>query len=244
MDNVDKLKKMIDESKNIVAFTGAGVSTDSGLKDFRSKDGLYQQKYDYPAEYILSATCFYRNPHLFYKYYKENFNSLKYEPNDTHILLKKLEDIGKLKAIITQNIDGLHTKAGSKVIYEVHGTIYKNHCIGCGKFYKPEYIFKSNNIPVCDCGSMIKPNVTLYEESLPDYDYEEGIKAISKADMLLVMGSSLTVFPAASMIDYFNGKYLVIINNDKTSYDKQANLVINGNLAKVSNELLKYLNKN
>lgn len=244
MDKVDKFKKMIDDAQNIVAFTGAGVSTDSGLKDFRSKDGLYNQKYNYPVEYMLSATCFYREPELFYKYYKENFNCLKYEPNATHILLKKLEDIGKLKAIVTQNIDGLHTKAGSKVVYEVHGTVYKNHCINCRKEYKPEYIFKSNDLPICICGSIIKPDVTLYEENLPSYDFEEGIKAISKADMLIVAGSSLTVYPAASMLNYFKGKYLVIINNDKTSFDSKANLVINDNLAKLSKILLKSLEGN
>ena len=240
MNKLDELIKMIKASNNIVAFTGAGVSTDSGLKDFRSKDGLYNQKYDYPAEYMLSATCFYNQPELFYRYYKENFNCLKYQPNITHIFLKKLEDIGKLKAIVTQNIDGLHTKAGSKVVYEVHGTVYKNHCIECGREYKENYIFKSNGIPLCLCGSLIKPDVTLYEESLPEYDFEEGVKAISKADMLLVMGSSLTVYPASSMINYFKGKYLVIINNDKTPYDYKANLVINDILAWVS----EYLSKN
>ncbi len=233
MDKINELKKMIDVSSNIVVFTGAGVSTDSGLKDFRSKDGLYNEISEYPAEYMLSATCFYREPELFYKYYKTNFNCLDKEPNAMHKYLKKLEDEGKLKAIVTQNIDGLHTKAGSKNVLEIHGTIYKNKCISCGKEYKPEYIFKTHGIPYCICGSIIKPCVTLYEESLP-IDFEKSIDYISKADMLIVMGSSLTVYPAASLINYFHGKYLVVINNDTTQYDKKANLVINDNIAHVA----------
>ena len=238
MEKINKLKQMIKESNNIVVFTGAGVSTDSGLKDFRSKDGLYNEISDYPAEYMLSATCFYREPELFYKYYKANFNCLDKEPNEMHKYLKQLEDEGKLKAIVTQNIDGLHTKAGSKNVLEIHGTIYKNKCISCGKEYGPEYIFKAHDIPYCICGSIIKPCVTLYEESLP-IDFERSIDYISKADMLIVMGSSLTVYPAASLINYFHGKYLVVINNDSTSADTKANLVINDNIAKVA----RYLNK-
>ncbi len=235
---IDKLIKMIKESNSIVAFTGAGASTDSGLKDFRSKDGLYNEHNDYPAEYLLSSECFYMHPDLFYDYYKKNFNCLKYEPNDTHKLLKVLEDKKKLKAIITQNIDGLHTKAGSKTVYEVHGTTYKNHCIKCHKEYDAKYIFNSKGIPKCECNGIIKPDVVLYGESLPEDAFTNGIKAISNADMLIVMGSSLTVYPASSMIDYFRGKYLVIINKDKTSYDYKADLVINDNLAKVSKEVM------
>lgn len=238
MEKIDKLKQMIAESNNIVVFTGAGVSTDSGLKDFRSKDGLYNEISDYPAEYMLSATCFYREPELFYKYYKANFNCLDKEPNEMHKYLKQLEDEGKLKAIVTQNIDGLHTKAGSKNVLEIHGTIYKNKCISCGKEYGPEYIFKAKDIPYCICGSIIKPCVTLYEEALP-VDFDRSIDYISSADMLIVMGSSLTVYPAASLINYFHGKYLVVINNDSTSADTKASLVINDNIAKVA----KCLNK-
>ena len=235
---IDKLINMIKESNSIVAFTGAGVSTDSGLKDFRSKDGLYNEDNDYPAEYLLSSECFYMHPELFYDYYKKNFNCLKYEPNDTHKLLKVLEDKKKLKAIITQNIDGLHTKAGSKTVYEVHGTTYKNHCIKCHKEYDAKYIFNSKGIPKCECGGIIKPNVVLYGESLPENEFTDGIKAIGNADMLIVMGSSLTVYPASSMIDYFRGKYLVIINKDTTPYDYKADLVINDNLAKVSKKVM------
>ena len=236
MNDIDKLKEMIKESNNIVVFTGAGVSTDSGLKDFRSKDGLYNEISKYPAEYMLSATCFYGEPELFYKYYKANFNCLDKKPNAMHKYLKELEDEGKLKVIITQNIDGLHTKAGSKNVLEIHGTIYKNKCISCGKEYSPEYIFKAKDIPLCICGSIIKPCVTLYEESLPPA-FDKSIDYIDKADMLIVMGSSLTVYPAASLINYFHGKYLVVINNDKTTYDNRANLVINDNLAKVAESL-------
>lgn len=239
MEKINKLKQMIDEVNNIVVLTGAGVSTDSGLKDFRSKDGLYSKKYDYPAEYMLSATCFYREPELFYKYYKENFDCSKYEPNITHKYLKKLEDMGKLKAIVTQNIDGLHSKAGSKNVYEIHGTTFKNHCISCGREYNQEYIFKTKDIPLCICGSLVKPDVTLYEEALPSLAFEASIDAITKADMLIVMGSSLTVYPASGLVNYFHGKYFVIINNDPTPYDSKANLVIHENLAKISKELSK-----
>lgn len=236
MEKIEKLKEIIEKSNNIVVFTGAGVSTDSGLKDFRSKDGLYKQ--GQLAEYMLSDVCFYDETEEFYKYYKENFNCLNIKPNDTHKFIKKLEDIGKLKAVITQNIDGLHTKAGSKKVYEIHGTIYKNHCLKCHKEYGPAKVFNEKNIPICDCGGLIKPDVVLYGESLPEKEYQESIKAITKSDLLLVLGTSLTVFPANSMIDYFNGKYLVIINNDKTPYDSRAYLVINDNLAKISKTLM------
>ena len=239
MNKIEELESMIKECNNIVAFTGAGVSTASGLKDFRSKDGLYKQKLDYPVEYLLSHECFINNPELFFKYYKENFNSQKILPNITHKLLKELEDIKKLKAIITQNIDGLHTKAGSKKVYEIHGSIYKNYCLKCHKEYDADIVFKNKNIPKCNCGGIIKPNVVLYGESLPEKEYINGINAIKKADMLLVLGSSLTVYPASNMIDYFKGKYLVIINNDKTPYDYKANLVINDNLSKISSILIK-----
>lgn len=234
MDKIKKLIEMIKESNNIVAFTGAGISTDSGLKDFRSKDGLYKQVSKYPAEYLLSSDCFYNHQEEFYNYYKKNFNCLNIEPNISHKLLKKLEDINKLKAIITQNIDGLHTKAGNKNVYEIHGTIYKNHCIKCNKEYNAEFIFNNKSIPKCTCGGIIKPNVVLYGESLPDKEYMDGLLAISKADMLIILGSSLTVYPASGMISSFKGKYLVIINNDKTPYDSEADLVINDNLSKVS----------
>ena len=243
MDKIDKLIEMINEVNNIVVFTGAGVSTDSGLKDFRSKDGLYKKPSPYPAEYMLSSNCFYTHQEEFYEYYKDNFNCLDSKPNATHIFIKELENIGKLKAVITQNIDGLHTKAGNKTVYEIHGTIYKNHCLKCHKEYSAKNVFNSKGVPKCKCGGIIKPDVILYGEMLPDHDYMGGLLAISKADMLIVCGSSLTVYPASGMIDSFSGKYLVIINNSKTPYDSKANLVINDNLAKVSNLLLNKIKK-
>ena len=235
MDKIEELNRMIEESNNIVFFGGAGVSTASGIPDFRGKDGLYKRenKYDYPPEYLLSSRCFYEYPKLFYEYYKENMNCLKYEPNIVHKVLKKLEDEGKLKAVITQNIDGLHSKAGSKTVYEIHGTVNVNHCIKCNKEYDGEYIFKDNDIPKCSCGGIIKPDVVLYGEMLPDDDFSNSIKAIYNADMLIVAGTSLTVYPASSLVNYFNGRYLVIINNDKTNYDEKADLVINDDLVKV-----------
>ncbi len=237
MEEVNKFKKMIDESNNIVVFTGAGVSTDSGLKDFRSKDGLYKKPSPYPAEYMLSNACFWTHPEEFYEYYKENFNCLNVEPNITHKYFKVLENKKKLKAIVTQNIDGLHSKAGSKIGYEVHGTIYKNHCTKCHKEYDAKYVFNSKGVPLCSCGGIIKPDVVLYGEALPDKDFLGGLTAISNADMLIVCGSSLTVYPASGMIDTFNGKYLVIINKTETPYDYKANLVINDNLSKIFSKL-------
>ena len=241
MDKIDVLKKMIDECNNIVVFTGAGVSTDSGLKDFRGKDGLYKKPSPYPAEYMLSNACFYEHTEEFYKYYKENFNCLDISPNIIHKYFKKLEDKGKLKAIITQNIDGLHTKAGNKNVYEIHGTIYKNHCIKCHKEYNSKYVFKSAGVPKCTCGGIIKPDVVLYGEMLPDDAYMGGLRAINEADMLIVCGSSLTVYPASGMVDNFNGKYLVILNGSPTPYDYKANLVINERLGNVFSELINNL---
>ena len=238
MNDIEKLQKMIDESNNIVFFGGAGVSTESGIPDFRSKNGLYQKKTNnqFSPEYMLSSKCFYDNTDEFFKFYKENMNSLKYEPNITHKYLKKLEDSGKLKGIITQNIDGLHSKAGSKNVFEIHGTILKNHCLKCNKEYGPNKIFNSNNIPLCECGGIIKPDVVLYGEMLTS-DFEKAQELIYKADMLIVAGTSLTVYPASGLVDYFNGKYLVILNNDKTNYDNKANLVINKPLKEVFSKL-------
>ena len=243
MPMIIDLIEMIRKSNNITVFTGAGASTDSGLKDFRSADGLYNENNEYPAEYLLSSECFFYHPDLFYDYYKKNFNCLDIKPNITHKLLKKLEDKKKLKAIITQNIDGLHSKAGSKNVYEVHGTIYKNHCIKCHKEYDAKYIFNSKGVPKCECQGIIKPDVVLYGESLPEDAYKKGIQAISQSDLLIVMGSSLTVYPASAMIDYFRGKYLVIINQEKTPLDYKADLVINENLAKVSKMIMTEINK-
>ena len=236
-DKIEIFKNLIKESNNIVFFGGAGVSTESGIPDFRSKDGLYNQKYDYPPEEILSHTFFIKNTDEFYKFYKDKMNSLKYEPNITHIKLAELEQKGKLKAIITQNIDGLHQKAGSKTVYELHGSVLRNYCNKCNKFYDAEYVFSSVGIPKCECGGTIKPDVVLYEEGLDDKTLVNSVKAIQNADLLIVAGTSLMVQPAASLINYFNGKNLVLINRDSTPYDNVANLVIHDSLGKVFNQI-------
>ena len=240
MNNIIRLQNMINESKNIVVFTGAGVSTESGLRDFRSSDGLYNIKLDYnkSPEYMLSNRCFYDDTKLFFDFYKKYMIETNVLPNITHKYLKSLEDKGKLKAIITQNIDGLHTKAGSKNVYEIHGTIYENYCIKCFKEYSINDIVNTKDIPRCMCGGIIKPNVVLYGEMLPNDIYDKAINAISNCDMLLVLGSSLTVYPASDLINYFKGKYLVIINRDITSYDSKASLVIHDSLKNIFNKLI------
>ena len=232
-DKIKQFKQIVNESNSIVFFGGAGVSTESGIPDFRSKDGLYNQQYDYPPETILSHTFFMRNTEEFYKFYKAKMNSLKYEPNITHIKLAELETMGKLKAVVTQNIDGLHQKAGSKNVYELHGSVLRNYCMKCHKFYDAEYVFNSPGIPKCTCGGIIKPDVVLYEEGLDQNTINNSIRAISEADLLIVAGTSLTVQPASSLINYFRGKNLVLINRDATPYDYKANLVINDSLGKV-----------
>lgn len=236
MDNIKKLQEMIDESNNIVFFGGAGVSTESGIKDYRSPDGLYNIKSKYSAEEMLSSKMFFEHTDEFYKFYKKYLNCLNAKPNITHEYLKKLEDKGKLKAIITQNIDGLHSKSGNTNVCEIHGTIYKNHCLNCNKFYDAKYVFNCDGIPRCDCGVIIKPDVTLYGELLPK-SYIDAQNFISNCDMLIVAGTSLVVEPASSLINLFNGKYLVIINNTKTNYDYKADLVINCNLKDVFSKL-------
>lgn len=236
-DKIKELKKLVDESNNIVFFGGAGVSTESGIPDFRSKDGLYNQKYKYSPEQILSHTFFMNNTEGFYKFYKEKMNSLKYEPNITHIKLAELESKNKLKAVITQNIDGLHQKAGSKKVYELHGSVLRNYCMDCNKFYGAEYIFESEEIPRCSCGGIIKPDVVLYEEGLNDETVRNSILAIQNADLLIIAGTSLTVQPASSLINYFRGSNLVLINRDKTPYDYVANLVINDSLGNVFSKI-------
>ncbi len=233
MDNIEILKKLVEESNNIVFFGGAGVSTESGIPDFRSKDGLYNQKYKYSPETILSHSFFLNNTKEFYDFYREKMNSLKYEPNITHKKLAELEEKGKLKAVITQNIDGLHQKAGSKKVLELHGSVLRNYCMKCNKFYDAKYVFEGKDIPKCKCGGIIKPDVVLYQEPL-DYDvFEEAVKKISNADLLIVAGTSLTVNPACSLIQYFNGKNLVLINRDATPYDNRADLLIRESLGKV-----------
>ncbi len=237
MDFISKLQKMIDECDKIVFFGGAGVSTESGLKDFRSKDGLYNMKYKYPPEEILSHSFFVSHTDAFYKFYKDKLNALDILPNSCHKYLTKLEKCGKLKSIITQNIDGLHQKAGSKNVIELHGTIYENYCIKCGKSYDAGYVFNCEGIPMCDCGGVVKPKVVLYEEALDDMVVEEAIYQIKNADLLIIGGTSLTVYPASSFVRYFKGKYLVIINNDKTSYDGMADLVIHDKIGDVFEKL-------
>ena len=233
-EKIIKLIDMINSSKSIVFFGGAGVSTESGIPDFRSKDGIYNMKYNYPPEKILSHSFFVTNTEDFFKFYKEKMNSLKYNPNTTHYTLAKLEKLGKLKAIITQNIDGLHQKAGSKIVYELHGSVMRNYCLNCGKEYNAEYVFNSKSIiPKCSCGGIIKPDVVLYEEPLDNEVYENALKAISNCDMLIIGGTSLAVYPASYLINYFKGKYIVLINKDSTTFDKKADLVINDSLGNV-----------
>ena len=236
-EKIELLQTYINNSNNIVFFGGAGVSTESGIKDFRSKDGLYNENYKYPPEQILSHSFFYKNTKEFYKFYRDKLNCLNVLPNICHKYLVKLEKEGKLKAIITQNIDNLHQKAGSTNVIELHGTIYKNYCDKCHKFYPPEYIWNTKDIPKCNCGGIIKPNVVLYEEPLNEFDILKAINYIKNSDLLIIAGTSLTVYPAASYISYFQGKHLVIINKDKTPGDNIADLVINDNLGNVFKKL-------
>ena len=237
MDKFLKLQEIIKNSNNIVVFTGAGVSTESGLKDFRSKDGIYSMKYKYNPEEILSHHFFMNNPKEFFSFYKSTFKMDNIKPNSFHYLLKKLEDKKKLKAIITQNIDNLHTLAGSKNVLELHGSIYRNYCMKCHKFYDYNYIFNNKDIPMCSCGSIIKPDVVLYEEELDYETLNESINYIRSCDTLIIAGTSLTVYPASGLVRYFNGKNLIIINKDTTSYDNIASLVINDSLENVVNNL-------
>ena len=236
-EKIKRFKQLIENSNNVVFFGGAGVSTESGIPDFRSKDGLYNQKYKYPPETILSHTFFVHKTNDFYDFYKEKMNCLKYEPNITHYKLTELEKIGKLKAIVTQNIDGLHQKANSKNVFELHGSVYRNYCIKCKKFYDADFVFNCDGIPKCDCGGTIKPDVVLYEEGLDNSVVSNAIKSIKDADLLIVAGTSLTVYPASGLINYFRGNNLVLINKDITPFDNVASLVINESLGKVFSEI-------
>lgn len=231
------LKQLINESNNIVFFGGAGVSTESGIPDFRSKDGLYNQQYDYPPEEILSHYFFMNHTDEFYQFYKDKMNCLNYEPNITHTKLAKLEKKGKLKAIITQNIDGLHQKAGSENVIELHGSVTNNYCMRCGKNYNAEYVFNSVGTPKCSCGGIIKPGIVLYQEGLNSETLEKAVNAIENADLLIVGGTSLAVHPACDLIDYFKGDNIVLINKSLTPYDLKANLVIHKNLGQVFNKI-------
>ncbi len=230
-------KQIIEESDNIVFFGGAGVSTESGIPDFRSVDGLYNQKYEYPPEIILSHSFFVEHTEEFFRFYRDKMLCLSAKPNTTHKALAALEKAGKLRAVVTQNIDGLHQAAGSKNVYELHGSVLRNYCTKCGKFYGVEEIASSKGIPRCDCRGVIKPDVVLYEEPLDDRCVNGAIKAIANADVLIVGGTSLTVYPAAGLIRYYKGDKLVLINKSPTEYDKAADLLINDSLGNVFSQL-------
>ena len=234
---IGALQEIIDESKNIVFFGGAGVSTESGIPDFRSEDGLYHEKYSYPPERIISHSFFLTNPEVFYRFYKEKMLCLDAEPNAAHRKLAELEQAGKLKAVVTQNIDGLHQKAGSKIVYELHGSIHRNYCLRCRKFYSAKFIKESEGIPYCSCGGIIKPDVVLYEESLDSKTIEDAVTAITNADTLIIGGTSLVVYPAAGFIDYFRGKHLVLINKAETGRTVQADLAIRAPIGEVMAEI-------
>ena len=235
--DIQALQSMIEQSDNIVFFGGAGVSTESGIPDFRSRDGLYNQKYKFPPESIISHTFFVRRPEEFYEFYRDRMLALEAKPNAAHLFLARLEAAGKLKAVVTQNIDGLHQAAGSKNVFELHGSVHRNYCMRCGRFYDAEYIKESSGIPRCACGGIIKPDVVLYEEGLDSRVVEGAVSAISSADMLIVGGTSLVVYPAAGFIEYFRGKRLVVINKSPTPADARAQLVINDGIAKVFSQL-------
>ena len=241
MNKIETLAQMIKSSSNTVFFGGAGVSTESGLKDFRSKDGLYHEKYKYPPEEILSHHFFLENQEEFYKFYRDKLNSLNYHPNITHIVLAKLEQKGLLNTIITQNIDGFHQMAGSKNVIELHGSVLRNYCMKCRKFYDAKKVFSTQGIPKCSCGGIIKPDVVLYEESLNEEDLENAINKVKEAELLIIGGTSLNVYPAAGLINYFKGKHLVLINKEKTPYDTLCDLVIYDNIGKVMKELIQVL---
>ena len=237
MDQMEKLKQWVRESSRIVFFGGAGVSTESGIKDFRSVDGLYSQKFDYPPETIISHSFYLRRPEYFFRFYREKMLPLGFEPNITHKVLAKWEQEGKLSAVVTQNIDGLHQKAGSKRVYELHGSVLRNYCVRCGKFYPAEFIRDADGVPKCDCGGIVKPDVVLYEESLDQNTIEKSVGAIASADLLIVAGTSLTVYPAAGLINYYRGNRLVLINRDVTPYDGQADLVFHESLGNIFSQL-------
>lgn len=237
MSDITKLQEIIDSSERIVFFGGAGVSTESNIPDFRSVDGLYNQKYDYPPEEILSHTFFMTHTDYFYNFYRDKMLALDAKPNPAHLKLAELERAGKLTAVITQNIDGLHQMAGSKKVYELHGSVHRNYCQRCRKFYDAEFIKNSEGIPTCECGGIIKPDVVLYEEGLDSGTINGAVEAISKADCLIVAGTSLTVYPAAGFIRYFAGKHFVLINRDKTSADGSADLLIHDSVGKVMSQI-------
>lgn len=233
MDQIKKLQEIIDSHDNIVFFGGAGVSTESGIPDFRSQDGLYHQQYDYPPETILSHTFFINKPEEFYRFYRAKMLCDTAKPNAAHKKLAELERDGRLKAVITQNIDNLHQMAGSKKVLELHGSVYRNYCMKCGKFYDFSYIKNSTGVPRCQCGGMVKPDVVLYEEGLDNQILSDSVRAISKTQVLIIGGTSLAVYPAASLIDYFRGDCLVVINKAATPRDRNADLLIKDPIGQV-----------
>ena len=234
---VPELEQWIAKSKRIVFFGGAGVSTESGIPDFRSVDGLYHQKFAYPPEVMLSHSFFVEHTAEFYRFYREKLIVHGAEPNAAHKRLAALERAGKCKAVVTQNIDGLHQKAGSRKVYELHGSVLRNYCENCGKFYPAEFVQQAADIPRCTCGGIVKPDVVLYEESLDEKTITASLEAIAQADMLMVAGTSLTVYPAAGLIRYYPGNRLVLINRDETPYDSMANLVFHDSLGKIFSAL-------
>ncbi len=237
MDKISTLRRWVEESGSIVFFGGAGVSTESGIPDFRSVDGLYHQKFDYPPEIILSHSFFYAHTEDFYRFYREKMLVLDVAPNRAHKALARLEQQGKLRAVVTQNIDGLHQQAGSKRVFELHGSIHRNYCQKCGKFYGPEAILQREGVPRCDCGGIIKPDVVLYEEALDDKCLMGAVDAIAHGDMLIVGGTSLTVYPAAGLIRYYRGGKLVLINRDETPYDQEADLVFHESIGGILSQI-------
>ena len=237
MNDLETLKAWIGESNRIVFFGGAGVSTESGIPDFRSVDGLYSQKFEYPPETIISHSFYLRDPEYFFRFYREKMLPLGFSPNITHNKLAQWEQEGKLLAVVTQNIDGLHQKAGSRNVYELHGSVLRNYCTRCRKFYPAEFIKNCDGVPKCDCGGIVKPDVVLYEEALDDTTVRKSVEAIANADMLIVAGTSLTVYPAAGLVDYYKGKRLVLINRDETPYDRYADLVLHESLGEIFSQL-------
>lgn len=238
MNGIERLQKIVDRYENLVFFGGAGVSTESGIPDFRSVDGLYHQKYDYPPETILSHTFFMRNPEEFYRFYHDKMLALDAKPNAAHRKLAELEQAGKLRAVVTQNIDGLHQAAGSRNVLELHGSVHRNYCMKCHEFYDAEYMAAAEGVPRCEkCGGIIKPDVVLYEEALDTGKLQQAVEHISQADLLIVAGTSLVVYPAAGLLDYFQGRHLVLINKTETAKDSRADLVIRDSIGKVMRQL-------
>ena len=234
----DKLQSIIRGARKLVFFGGAGVSTESGIPDFRSVDGLYNQKYDYPPETILSATFFYRHTEEFYRFYRDKMLCLTAKPNAAHLKLAEMEEKGHLAAVVTQNIDGLHQMAGSKVVDELHGSVHRNYCQKCGKLYDARWILESSGVPLCeDCGGLVKPDVVLYEEGLPNDTVNHAVKSIAEADVLIVGGTSLNVYPAAGFLRYFGGSHLIVMNRDETQADKNADLVIRDKIGEALNSI-------